>query len=78
MDLGATLSFITSYMADRFDRIPECILKPFNLSILVGESILAERVCRDYTMSIYNRYTMDDLVELNMVNFNEVLGMNWL
>ena len=43
-----------------------------------GEFILAEKVYRDCPISINNKNTMVDLVELNMVDFDVILGMDWL
>ncbi|KAH0689476.1 hypothetical protein KY289_016834 [Solanum tuberosum] len=42
------------------------------------ESILAERVYRDCHVSINHKDTMADLVELDMVDFDIILGMDWL
>ncbi|XP_055814193.1 uncharacterized protein LOC129883587, partial [Solanum dulcamara] len=39
----ATLSFVTPYLASKFEILPECLLEPFSVSTPVGESILAER-----------------------------------
>ncbi|KAH0679031.1 hypothetical protein KY284_020116 [Solanum tuberosum] len=74
LDPGASLSFVTHYVADKFDILPErlCVSTP------VGESILAERVYRDCPVSINHKSTMADLVELDMVDFDVILGMDWL
>ncbi|WMV19404.1 hypothetical protein MTR67_012789 [Solanum verrucosum] len=53
-----------------FDVLPEQLLEPFNVSTLVGESILAERVYRDCPISINHKSTMADLIELDMVDFD--------
>ncbi|KAG5572289.1 hypothetical protein H5410_062055 [Solanum commersonii] len=46
--------------------------------VTIGESILVERVNRDCTISVNHKDTMDDLVELDMVDFDVILGMDWL
>ncbi|XP_055823455.1 uncharacterized protein LOC129891968 [Solanum dulcamara] len=43
--VGATLSFVTPHVANKFNRISECLLEPFSMSTSIGESILAERAC---------------------------------
>ena len=40
-----------------------------------GKSILAERVYRDFHVSINHKNTMVNLVELDMVDFDLILGM---
>ncbi|XP_055814603.1 uncharacterized protein LOC129884308 [Solanum dulcamara] len=78
MDPGATLSFVTPYVASKFNKIPERLLEPFCVATPVGDSVLAERVYRDCTVSIHHRDTLADLVELDMVDFDVILGMDWL
>nr|AAT39297.2 Gag-pol protein, putative [Solanum demissum] len=78
LDPGVSLSFVTLYVANKFDVLPERLCEPFCVSTPVGESILAERVYRDCPDSINHKSTMADLVELDMVDFDVILGMNWL
>ncbi|KAH0679012.1 hypothetical protein KY284_020097 [Solanum tuberosum] len=73
LDLGASLSFVTPYVAMNFDVHPEQLLEPFSVSTPVGESILAERVYRDCTISVNHKSTMANLVELDMVDFDVIL-----
>ncbi|WP_368859988.1 hypothetical protein [Microbacterium sp. C7(2022)] len=78
LDPGATCSFVTPYVADRFEILPECLLEPFSISTPTSEPIRAERVYRDCVVSIYHRDTLADLIELEMVDFYVILGMDWL
>ncbi|KAG5590185.1 hypothetical protein H5410_040699 [Solanum commersonii] len=48
------------------------------VSTLVGESIIAERVYCDCPISINHKSTIADLIELDMVDFDVILGMDWL
>ncbi|KAH0671214.1 hypothetical protein KY285_025427 [Solanum tuberosum] len=57
----------------RFDIIPEQLLEPFNISTPVGESILAERVYHHCTISVNQKDTMANLVEIDMVDFDVIL-----
>lgn len=72
---GASQSFVTPYVAMRFSVLLEWLLEPFNFTIYVGESILEERVYRDFTISFNHKDTMANLVELYMVDFDGTLGM---
>ncbi|WMV30450.1 hypothetical protein MTR67_023835 [Solanum verrucosum] len=75
-DPGASLSFLTPYVAINFDVIPEQLSEAFSVSTPVGESILAKRVYRDCPVSVNHKSTMADLVELDMVDFDVILGMD--
>ncbi|KAH0683182.1 hypothetical protein KY290_021771 [Solanum tuberosum] len=70
--------FVIPYVANKFDIIPEKLSEPLSVSTPVGDSILAERVNRDCPISINHKNTMADLVELDMVDFDVILGMDWL
>ena len=76
LDPGATLSFVTPYVAHKFDILPEHLLENFSVSTPTGETILAERVYRYCTVSIYHKDTLADLVELDMVDFDVILAMD--
>ena len=78
LDLGASLSFVTPYVAMNFDVIPEQLSEPFSVSTPVGESILAKRVYRDCPIFVNHKSTVADLIELDMVDFDVILSMDWL
>uniref|UniRef100_M1DKW3 Gag-pol protein n=1 Tax=Solanum tuberosum TaxID=4113 RepID=M1DKW3_SOLTU len=75
---GVSLSFVTPYVAMNFNFLPEKLSDPFSVSTPVSESIIAERVYRDCPVSVNHKSTMTDLVELDMVDFDVILGMDWL
>ncbi|XP_070026426.1 uncharacterized protein [Nicotiana sylvestris] len=77
-DLGSTLSCITTFVARKFGIVPEILSDPFVVSTLVGESIIARRVYRGCTVTVCGRQTSADLVELEMLDFGAILGMDWL
>ncbi|XP_070036643.1 uncharacterized protein [Nicotiana tomentosiformis] len=56
----------------------EQLYEPFSVSTLVGESILATRVYRDCVVTLRGRDTVADLIELRMVDFDVIMGMDWL
>ena len=69
---------MTPYVAMKFDVLPEKLCDPFCVSTLIGESILVERVYHDCTISVNHKSIIVDLVELDMVDFDVILGMDWL
>ncbi|KAG5590150.1 hypothetical protein H5410_040664 [Solanum commersonii] len=71
-NLGASLSFVTPYVAMNFDVLLEKHLEPFSVSTPVGESILAERFYRDCIIDVNQKSTMTGLVELDMVDFDVI------
>ena len=48
----------------------------FLLSILVGDSVVDKRVHKVFLISMPNRVTLVDLVELDLINFDVILGMD--
>ncbi|WMV18884.1 hypothetical protein MTR67_012269 [Solanum verrucosum] len=75
---GATLSFVTPYVAIRFDILPDMLLDHFSISTQVCDSIVVKRVYRKCPISVSHRVTHVDLVELDMLDLNVILGMDWL
>ena len=51
---------------------------PFKVSTPIGESIIARRVYRNYIVTVCNRDTLADLLELEIVDFDVIMGMDWL
>ena len=48
------------------------------MSTLVGESVVAKRVFRNFPISLPNRVSYVDLVEIDMLDFDIILGMDLL
>ena len=61
-----------------FDIIVEQLSEPLIILTPLRESILVERVYCYCMLSVNHRSTMADLVELNMVYFDVILGIDWL
>ncbi|XP_070014044.1 uncharacterized protein [Nicotiana sylvestris] len=78
IDPGSTLSYVTPFVAMEFGIEPAQLHEPFLVSTLVGESITAARVYRSCVVTIHGRDTMADLVELGMIDFYVIMGMDWL
>ena len=48
------------------------------MSTPVGQSVIAKRVYRNCPIIFPNRFCFVDLVELDMLDFDIILGMDWL
>ena len=44
LDPPATLSFVTSLVAKKFDILPDILHEPFVVSTTIGESVVSKRV----------------------------------
>ena len=44
----------------------------------VGESVIAKRVYRNWSIMLSNGVTHVELVEVDMIDFDVILGMDWL
>jgi len=78
LDPDATLSFVTPFMAMKFEVPPEELKEHFSVSTPVGDSVVAKRVYRRCPISLSHRVTLVDLIELDMLDFDIILGMDWL
>ena len=78
LDPRASLSLVTPYVANQSKIHPEKLSEPFCVSTPVRDSILEERVYRDCPISINHKNTIADLVEVVMVDFDVILGIDWL
>ncbi|XP_070004778.1 uncharacterized protein [Nicotiana sylvestris] len=57
---------------------PELLHELFSVSTPVGESIMVAWVYRDCVVTVRGRVTIADLIELEMVDFDVIMGMDWL
>ncbi|XP_070032366.1 uncharacterized protein [Nicotiana tomentosiformis] len=57
---------------------PEQLHETFSVSTLVGESIKDARVYRGCIITVRGRDTVADLIELGIVDFDVIMGMDWL
>ncbi|WMV26391.1 hypothetical protein MTR67_019776 [Solanum verrucosum] len=56
---------------------PETLSEHFSVSTPVGDPVIARRVYRDCPISASQKVTSTDLVKLEMVDFDIILGMDW-
>ena len=55
LDLGDTLSILTSLIAKKFDILPDILHEPFIVSTVVGESVFAKKLYRNCPIMFPNR-----------------------
>ncbi|XP_070029217.1 uncharacterized protein [Nicotiana sylvestris] len=78
IDPGSTLSCITPFVARKFGIVPEILSDPFAVFTPIRESIIARQFYRGCTVLVCGRQTPADLVELEMLDFYAIMGMEWL
>ncbi|XP_070057850.1 uncharacterized protein [Nicotiana tomentosiformis] len=78
IDPGSTHSYVSSYFALRFSRQPELLNDPFLVATPVGEFLLAEYVYLACQIRVEGRDTLADLIVLDMIDFDMLMGMDWL
>ena len=78
LDPRSTLYFITPLVASKFELLPEILHEPFLVSTPIGDNNKAERVYRDFPITVHDKVTYADLIELTMLDFDIILCMDWL
>ena len=78
LDPSANLSFIAHLVAKKFDVLPDILNEPFLVKTPVGHSVVPERVFMSCPISLPNRVMWVDLIELDVVDFDVILGMDLL
>ncbi|XP_059307043.1 uncharacterized protein LOC132058603 [Lycium ferocissimum] len=78
IDPGSNLSYVTPYFALDMGMKSEPLLEPFAVDTPSGVPVIASRVYRNCVVVIKGRETMADLYELEMVDFDVIMGMDWL
>lgn len=53
-------------------------MKPFEVSMSIGESFISRIVYHNCIINVPDRDTLANLVQLEMVYFDVIMGMNWL
>ena len=76
LDLGQSLSFVTSYVVINFNVITEHLSELLSISTPIGESIQEKRVYHDCPVSVNHKRTMADLIELDMIEFYVIFCMD--
>ena len=77
-DPGSTFSYVSSAFANSLNLHCELLDIPIRVSTPVGESLIVEKVYRSCLVTFVGSNTYVDLVILEMVDFDVILGMTWL
>ncbi|XP_070036905.1 uncharacterized protein [Nicotiana tomentosiformis] len=77
-DLGSTYSYVSSYFASYMVMPRDSLIAFVYVSTFVGDSIMVDHVYRSCVVSIGSYETMVDLLLLDMVDSDVILGMDWL
>ncbi|XP_070041079.1 uncharacterized protein [Nicotiana tomentosiformis] len=77
IDPGSILSYVTLLVASKC-RIKPKLVKPFALSTPVGDSVIAKRVYKGCIIVVHTRSIVAGVIKLDMVEFDVIMGMDWL
>ena len=77
-DPGSTFSYVSSAFATGFNLNCELLDMPIRVSTPVGETVIVGKVYRSCLVTFVGSNTHVDLVILEMVDFDVILGMTWL
>ncbi|XP_070046242.1 uncharacterized protein [Nicotiana tomentosiformis] len=77
-DPDSTYSYVSSYFAHFLDMPHESLVLFVHVSTPVGDIIVVDRVYRSCVVTIGGLETQVDLLLLSMVDFDVILGMEWI
>ncbi|XP_075486417.1 uncharacterized protein LOC142526027 [Primulina tabacum] len=77
-DCGATHSFMSKRFAKKLGCKPEKLNEPFRIAKPTSRAIETHGIYRDCKISISNQTFSADLIQFIMVDFDIILGMDWL
>lgn len=75
---SANFSFFTPFLANRFDVCPDILLEPILTYTLIDESVVTKRVYLNYPVLVFHKVIPCDLVKLDIVDFDVIVGIDWL
>ena len=78
LDSGATHSFISPYFAKTLARDKVLMKSPLAIGISTGRTIEVKYMFPTCVVEIDNKVYLADLIELDVLDFDVVLGMDWL
>ncbi|XP_075507470.1 uncharacterized protein LOC142544294 [Primulina tabacum] len=77
-DCGATHSFISKRFTKKLGLIPEILVEPFRIATPTSKTIETHKIHRNCIVYI-NKHTFNaELIQVNMVELDVILGMDWL
>lgn len=76
LDPEVSLSFVNPYIVMNFENIFEQLSEPLSVSTAIGLSNLGERVYHSCDVFVSYKTTRINLIELDMVHYDVILGMD--
>ncbi|XP_069148148.1 uncharacterized protein [Solanum lycopersicum] len=77
-DPGSTYSYVSTYFSPSLDILCESLDLPIRVSTPIGDSVVVDRVYRLCTVTLMGYDTHAYLMVLDMIDFDVILGMDWL
>ncbi|XP_073017937.1 uncharacterized protein [Primulina eburnea] len=77
-DCGATHSFISKRFTKKLGAIPEILVEPFRIATPTSKTIETQKIHRNCIVYINENTFNAELIQVNMVEFDVILGMDWL
>ena len=77
-DPGSTHSYVSSLFASQFGKDPVLLDHSFYVATPVGESLLVKYVHKSCEIFVADRKTIANLIVLDLLEFDVILGMDWL
>ncbi|XP_070017351.1 uncharacterized protein [Nicotiana sylvestris] len=77
-DPGSTYSYVSSLSARFLVIYPKPLGTPVHVSTPVGNFVVVDRIYRSCVVTFRGFETRADLLLLDMINFEVILGMDWL
>ena len=78
IDPGSTHSYVSIYFASQFGGPPEPLDQPFWVGTPMEESLSVTSMYRSCLVTIDGKDSMVDLIVLDLIDFDVILGMDWL
>src|SRR5262249_40606167 len=77
-DSGATHSFVSLYFALKLLKDRELMKIPLSIITHLGDSMDVKHIYTSYVVELGGRKLLANLIELPVLDFNVILGMDWL
>ena len=77
-DTGASNSFISATFVTALGLIACKLDPPLSIQSALGSCVVLDKVCRECEIEIGNHHFVFDLIMMNMMIFDDILGIDWL
>ena len=78
IDSGASQSFVSTNFVKKLDMVPDLLDDVYIVSLLSGQNLTSQFGFKDVPVKITGRELPVNLMVLDMVDYNLILGMEWL